>query len=153
MTKSINTQSRQLLKVEVESYLLKINKTIKQFLQYSPYYNDKVMMHNIYISCMLTLLNQITLSNANKKRMQNRLDSMYNMDAFLNTIYLEEQQNSTILFHLPQHLSNYITTLVNEMKILIVDDLKFLIGSSEPTEAVMQAIMQSTKESIINDQE
>ena len=69
MTKSINTQSRQLLKVEVESYLLKINKTIKQFLQYSPYYNDKVMMHNIYISCMLTLLNQITLSNTNKKRM------------------------------------------------------------------------------------
>ena len=103
-------------------------------------------MHNIYISCLLTFLNQITLSNNNKKRMSNRLNSMYNIEDFINNIYVEEQQDSTILFHLPNTFNNYITTLVNESKIIILKDLRNLIDNSEPTEAIMQAIMQSVKE-------
>ena len=154
MVKSIYSQSRNNLKIEFEYYLSTISNTIKGFLEYSPYYNDKLTLHNIYISCLLTLLNQITLSNPNKKRMQNRLESMYNIEDFINKIYVEEQQDSVILFHLNECFKNYISTLVNESKILIVRDLKHLIGSSEPTDAVMQAIMQSVKEgSSINDQE
>ena len=154
MVKSIYSQSRHNLKIEFEYYLSTLSNTIKDFLKYSPYYNDKLTLQNIYISCLLTLLNQVTLSNPNKKRMQNRLESMYNIEDFINKIYIEEQQDSIILFHLNACFKNYISTLVNEIKILMVKDLKHLIGGSEPTEAVMQAIMQSVKEGIsTSDQE
>lgn len=155
MMKSIHHQSRQQLSTDFKYYFRKIPKTIAKFLEYSPYANDASTMHNIYLSCMLTLLNQLTLSNTNKKRMNCRLDSMYNLDDFINKIYIEEQQDSIILFHLPQIFYNYISTLVAEIKILIVKDLKILIGDSEPTDYMVQAIMQSAKEGVnyINDQE
>lgn len=146
ITKSAQAQFNQSLTIDFKFYLSKISKSIKKFLTYSPYCEDKLLMHNIYISCLLTFLNQITLSNNNKKRMSNRLNSMYNIEDFINNIYVEEQQDSTILFHLPNTFNNYITTLVNESKIIILKDLRNLIDNSEPTEAIMQAIMQSVKE-------
>lgn len=47
-------------------------------------------MHNIYLSCILTLLNQWTLSNDNKKRLRARVKSMYKVENFINKIYIEE---------------------------------------------------------------
>ena len=79
MKTSAQSQFSQSLTIDFKFYLSKISKTIKNFLKYSPYYNDKPLMHNIYISCLLTFLNQVTLSNSNKKRMYNRLNSMYNI--------------------------------------------------------------------------
>lgn len=145
MVKSASSQLKPHLKVEFEYYLKKIFNNIKHHLKYSPYINDKPLMHNIYLSCLLTLLNQWTLSNDNKKRMEARVASMYNLEDFLNKIYIEEQENSIILFHLPQLYYNYISTLVAEIKKIMIKDLRALIGYSEPTEAVMQSILQSAK--------
>ena len=95
---------------------------------------------------MLTLLNQITLSNHNKNRYKNRLKRSYNLQAFLNTVFLEELQNSTILFHLPDTMKNYVSVLVARIRKLISKDLFELIGDSQPSDAVIQAIMGSSME-------
>ena len=62
---------------------------------------------------MMTFLNQITLNNYNKKRYKNRLRRGYNIDGFLNKVYILEQEYSVVLFHLPDNLHNYVATLVN----------------------------------------
>lgn len=90
MVKSANSQLKPHLKVEFEYYLKKIFNNVKHHLKYSPYINDRPLIHNMYLSCLLTLLNQWTLSNDNKKRMKARVASMYNLEDFLNKIYIEE---------------------------------------------------------------
>ena len=52
-------------------------------------------MHNLYVSCLMTFLNQITLSNYNKKRYKNRLKRSYNIDGFLNKVYILESADIT----------------------------------------------------------
>lgn len=137
-------QSSELLRVDFEYYLKKITHTIKAFLQTTPYSQDKVFMHNLYVSCMMTLLNQITLNNYNKKRYKNRLRRGYNIDDFLNKVYISEFVDSVVLFHLPDNLENYVSTLVNMIKKLLVKDMHDLIGSFEPSDAVIQSIIASS---------
>lgn len=139
-------QSNDVLEVNFRYYLAKITNTVKRFLRQTPYREDPVMLHNLYLSCMLTLLNQITLSNHNKNRYKNRLKRSYNLQAFLNTVFLEELQNSTILFHLPDTMKNYVSVLVARIRKLISKDLFELIGDSQPSDAVIQAIMGSSME-------
>lgn len=146
-------QATSLMHVDFEYYLRKLTYTIKVFLQTSPYRDDKLFMHNLYLSCMMTFLNQITLNNYNKKRYKNRLRRSYNIDGFLNKVYLLEQEYSVVLFHLPENMKNYVATLVNQIKKLLVKDMRELVGSCEPSDAVVQAIIASSMGESNNDQE
>lgn len=58
-------------------------------------------------------------------------------------MYEQEKARSVVTFKLDASMSNYIDTLVNRMKALVVKDLKTLIGDSEPSDAVMQAVIAS----------
>ena len=117
-------QTQSALKIEFESYLKRITDTVKWFLKEStPYGDDPCMLHKLYQSCLLTFLNQITLSNENKDRFSNRLKNGYNIDHFLNQVYEEEKLNSVVLFHLPENMENYVATCVNRVKKLITKEL------------------------------
>ena len=119
---------------------------IKGFLKTTPYAEDKVTFHNLYLSCLMTFINQITLCNVNKERLQNKLDKGYRTDDFINRIYKEEQLTSVVVFHLPPSMYNYVSTLVCRMRKLIIDDLRDLVGAAQPTDAVVQAVMSSSLE-------
>ena len=146
VVKRVTKQFSDILAVEFEYYFKKICNTIKSFLQTTPYCEDKVVMHNLYMSCLMTLINQITLSNANKERLQNKVDKGYRTDDFINRIYKEEQISSVVVYHLPDSMYNYISTLVCRIRKLIINDLRDLVGSAQPTEAVVQAVMSSSLE-------
>ena len=146
-------QSKPLLRVDFEYYLKKMSNTIHQFLKTTPYANDSVMLHNLYLSCLMTLTNQITLSNYNKKRYQTRLERGYNLEDFINKVYIEEQMDSVVTFHLDPNMYNYVAVLVNRIKSLIIKDMRDLIGDSEPSDSVIQSIMSSSMEEYNIDKE
>ena len=150
---SAHEQTKNFLHVDFEHYLKKISRTMKHFLKSTPYANNPVMLHNIYLSCLMTMLNQITLSNNNKKRLENKLKKGYETSDFINRVYMEEASTSTVLFHLDDSMFNYINTLVARIKKLIVKDLRDLIGSAEPTDTVVQAIIASSMEEYSDDPE
>ena len=66
-------QLQPFLKIDVEYYLQNIHFSVQQYLKTTPYSDDPVMTHKLYVSCLMTLLNQITLSNHNKSRLKKRL--------------------------------------------------------------------------------
>ena len=146
-------QVKPILKIDFEYYLSKISNTIKHCIKRTPYRNDKVISHQLYMSCLMTLLNQITLTNHNKQRFKNRLKNGYNVDDFINHIYQEEIENSIVTYHLPDNLYNYVATLVNIIKKLVVKDLRALIGNAEPSDSVVQSIISSSMGEHPNDQE
>ena len=138
---SVRHQTSYFLRVEFEHCLKSICFSIKEILNTTPYINDKLMMHQLYQSCLLTLLNQFTLSNKNKDRLKSKNSNGDKIQNLINQVYLEEQEDSIILFRLPLSMKNYVSTLVNRIKKSIMKDLKLLIEDSEPTDEVIKAIL------------
>ena len=63
---------------------------MKEVLKTTPYVKDKLLMHRLYQSCLLTLLNQLTLNNKNKERLNTKIIGKCKIDDFINQIYSEE---------------------------------------------------------------
>lgn len=149
-SKAANSMSTS-LRAEFKYYLKKIAKTAKQVIKDIPYRNDKVMMHNIYLSCILSFLKSVTISNKNKIRLQNKFDRKLHYDNLMETIYAEERTDEVVLFHLDASMGNYISTLVNKIKKHIVEDLKNLIGSNQISGDVIKSILASPMEDYVED--
>ena len=149
----LNSQYNDVLKIDFKYYLNKVCNTIKHHLNQSPYNNQPLMYHRIYISCLMSLLNQITLNNLNKERLSNRKSRGFKTDDFLNKAFEEERQDSIVLYHLDESMYNYIHTTVNILRSLIVKDLKYLIGSNQPTDSVIQSILNHQGDNLYNVEE
>ena len=147
---NVKKQSSYFLKVEFEHCLKSISFSIKEVLKTTPYVKDKLMMHQMYQSCLLTILNQFTLSNKNKERLDTRVNGNYKLSDFINQIYEEEQEDSIILFRLDPNLKNYISTLVKRIRKTILKDLRMLINDSEPTDEIIKAVLMESSQ---NDKE
>ena len=147
---SVRRQNSPFLKVEFEHCLKSICLSVKEVLKTTPYIKDKFLMHQMYQSCLLTLLNQFTFSNKNKQKLDNKISGSSKINEFLNQIYEEEQENSIILFKLPPDMKNYISTLVKRIRKAILKDLKILIDDAEPTDEIVKAVLM---ESVPSDKE
>lgn len=145
----IRKDSNSLMSIEYKYYIDNISKTIKNFLKQLPYQKDKVTMHNIYLSCLLTFLKTITISNKNIERIKNREDKSLPIFFLVEKIYSEEKDDDTVVFHLDPSMKNYITVLVNRIKKEVVKDLSYIVRSYEPTTDMIENILASPLEEII----
>ena len=142
---------RNLLSIEYVQYLEEICSTMRNFLKASPYYSDKSLRHNIYISCLLTLLKTMTISNKNRKRLKLRERSRpLSMLNLIDSVYEEESRDDVVVYHLDKSMSNYIATVVNGMKKEMAKDLRFIVGSFEPPDQIIKDILASPLENYID---
>ena len=149
----IRHSTNDIMSVEYTYYINNICSTIKNFLKDSPYNKDKSTMHNIYLSCLLTLLKTMTMSNKNKARLKNKEDKSLPTDVLMEKIYAEEQKDDIVVFHLDPSMSNYIATLVNRLKKEIVKDLRYIVGSFEPSKEVIDSVLMSPLEEILTNEQ
>lgn len=133
--------NKEMIVAEFKYYLSKITQTIKTLLLDSPYNKDKVTMHHIYLSCLLTILNQVTLNNSAKKRLENIKGNI--KDSYIDELYAKEVKDSVILYHLDKSFENYIFVMVNKIKRLICLDLKQLLDSYQVPDSVAKSILAS----------
>ena len=123
------SMNNNLMQTEYKYCLSQISSTIKLILKGSPYSNNKAMMHNLYISCLLTILKTITISNKNLERLKLRKSKRLITDAFIDKIYEEENKDDIVLYHLDNTMGNYVDTLVKICKKRIAKDLIYIIDS------------------------
>lgn len=89
------SNTNDMLRIEVEYYLTSIPKIIKRFLKDTPYSKDKKIMNNLYISCLITVLKSLTLSNKNKYILQKKLKrAVKQQDIIIDNIYKEEKETA-----------------------------------------------------------
>lgn len=113
--------------VEFDVYLDDIAKTIKWAIKDIPYKKDIATWNNIYLSCLLTYLDQITISNKDMRRLKGtEKDGQYD-DNTLFKIYKEQTELKPILYHLDNSFSDYIKILVKEIKDEISLDLTSIL--------------------------
>lgn len=112
---------------EFDIMISDISKTCRSFLTTIPYKCDTVEWMNIYVSVMLTLLNEITLSKKSKERIKHLTSTTRLKDKHINDAYKDACSNSTVLFRIDESIRSYITVLSRQLKHLIGNELIELI--------------------------
>ena len=112
----VQEQLNGICSVDFKSCLGDANSFIKEYLMDIPYPYGTTMWNNIYISCMLSFLNSITLRNRDIKRIENFKFPSSCTDTLLTKLYINEKYSSTILYHLDDSMYNYITVLTNKIR-------------------------------------
>lgn len=80
-----------------------------------PYKNDKVLMKNIYISCLLSVLNSVTFTQADLESIENTYSLPESKFRYINRLYKKNRDNCIILYNLPDSFYNYITVTVRRI--------------------------------------
>ena len=100
---------------DMERTLCSIGDVINDVLDDTQFANNELTRHRLYISCMLTLLNSITLprdSSLLKSRGRNKNTN--------DTLFIEalsrEREKPTIMWNLNDNLSNQVKVIVNKVR-------------------------------------
>lgn len=143
MVANIREPSQEYLKIDIIEYLERLPKLIKTFLKELPYSNDEVLSYNIYISCLITLLRSITLSNYNSNKILNKKTNNLksNIDDIIDKIYMEENLNAPVTYHLNKELSTFIAVICNRLKKLISKDIQELISYYDLSDEILKNIL------------
>jgi hypothetical protein len=118
----VSSSTDLLERVEFGACLSDILKDAQKYLSHIPYPKGTVMYENIYLSCILSFLNSITLSPALQYRIENTTSVTPEQ---LERIYRKQNKKSVILFHLPEEMRGYIQALTTGMKHHIAKDLSW----------------------------
>lgn len=153
MFSSARTQQNALLSIEFKYYVEKITNLIRSYIYSLPYKTDRVMTQNIYISCVLSFINSITLSNTIKKKLHTKQLRTSDIDQFLTRVYAETAENCIILFHLPDSMENYIATLLARIRHLVSKDFRELIGDNTLSEDMCNAVLVAQAQEVFSTNE
>ena len=123
-------------------YLRDLPKTIKYLIyEHNFYKNDKVMMKNIYLSCLLSFLNIITFSEADKEKFETAYTSVDAKYRLLAKIYAKNRTEGIILYHLDAEYEDYIRVLVNKLFRYLKQDIMEISNQYTISDEVMTNIL------------
>lgn len=126
--------------VEFNYCLGDIIKTARNYIDKIPYRTQSKKWENIYLSCLLTYLNSITLKNKDINRIQglkNKKNAIYSLE----DLYAEEIKDSVILYHLNDNMHDYIYVLTKCMRKAMANDLSYLLHTYVPSNSNMQNLI------------
>lgn len=127
----------ELQKVDFRCCLGNIPQTIREFLKKIPYKYESIVWYNIYVSCLLSFLNCITLTNHDKNKLQKAIYNQNDHSILINM--LEKQSDDfVILYKLDDSMKDYIRILVMQLKKLIAKDLSGIIHESIDANSVIR---------------
>lgn len=119
----------------------------------TPYSTDRKLLLNIYTSVLLTILNQITLPNSVIDKLRNNPQPLTTNEYFVDKLFIsKEPLKDVILFHVNEDLRNYILYLANRSKKVLARDLSQVIQNWEPSDVVVENLIQNQIEQIIGKQ-
>lgn len=111
----------------VDIYLETVSSTVKKVVYTNNHYlNDKLLMKNIYISCLLSVVNSFTFTQTDLKNMQNTYTLPDTKYKYIAKLYKLNRDNCTLLYHLDNSFYNYITVLVRKIFNELQKDLVYL---------------------------
>lgn len=102
---------------------------------------DKVEYRNIYISCLLSMINRVTLPSTYEDKLTTKLE---NSPAFDEVKYYKKYLDSDIiLWHLPSSMEVVVMTIINKVNRHIVDEISQLSNDIKISEEEFNGIMSS----------
>lgn len=116
--------------IDVSLYIKELPKTIRHIVKENNFYkSDKLLMKNIYLSCLLTVINGISLSNSDIDEIETKYSSIEAKYRLLAKIFYKNKRK-IILYHLDNKFYPYIKVLVNKIYAQLEKDIRELSNSS-----------------------
>ena len=113
------------INLNTDLYLSSVSKTIKMYVQNNtPYRKNKLLLKNIYLSCLFSILNSLVFTEQENQNIQNKYTTIDAKTRYLYKAYKINRENSIILYHLPNYYKSYITVLVRQLYTVIGKDIK-----------------------------
>lgn len=117
--------------VDLRIYLSQLDRTVKHLIYKNNFYkSDKFLMKNIYVSCLLTILNSLTFTEGMLKELELKYSTAGSKYNFMCRQFRENRKNSLILYHLDDSYEDYIQVLTNKVLRVVSTDMKELIYST-----------------------
>lgn len=126
--------------VEFKYCLGDIIETARNYIDKIPYRTQSKKWENIYLSCLLTYLNSITIRKTELNRLRglkNQMSAVY----FLDEAYASEVGDNVILYHLKDNMHDYIYVLTNGMRKAMANDLCNLLHTYIPSTSGMKNLI------------
>lgn len=145
LSNNINDINSKDLNYDMELYFNKLCKLIYKIVKETPYANDKLMVHRLYISSLISLLKGFTLSNNDKyKILSNNISKAKNIDDdSLNKMYYKANQESPTSFHMDKNMEDYVFVLVNKIRKEIAKDICDIVQSHLLSEDIIENILMA----------
>lgn len=131
-----------------------IVENIIQILENTPKYIDKcipkvfkkdVLYLNIYNSCLLSMINKMTLKQQYKENLYYKLD---NVPSFNDVKYYRKHlDNDIILWHLPDTMKNVVQVVLNKVNNILVNEIKEVTSDILVSDSEFNCILGSAFES------
>lgn len=116
----------------------------------SPYRTDPTMLQRLYLSVMLTLIENITLRDKVVARLSKE-EQKVEATKLLNALAKNEQ--NVILWHLPQHMENYVRFQVYKVKRIISNEFWMQRNPADLSDEVVDSIMKTAFTTYEQDQD
>lgn len=146
ISEQIYNNNAGFLQVDIESYIKTLKRMIMSTVKNTPYSNDPVMLHRLYMSCLISFLRSVTLSNRNKERLIENNHYKNVSQSYFDSIYAEEIKESPICYRLEDNYLPYIAALTQKVRKEAAKDIKSLINDYEPTENIIQEVLLASKD-------
>ena len=117
-----------------------IDVIIRKYLSKIPYKRHGAEWTNIYMSCLLTLLDSITPTRKQRKLLSSKRASS------IARVYNEMKNAPPKLFHLDTSMATYIKVLTNEIRRVVSAELSWKSQSYISTDATMMGVVFKSKD-------
>lgn len=101
---------------DVDLYLKSVSKELKHIV-YSTcnFTTDKIFLKNIYISCLLSVVNSLTFTEADLENIENTYSLPESKYKYISRLYKKNRDNCVILYNLPDSYKDYVTVMVRRI--------------------------------------
>ena len=113
-------------KVDFSLCLGDVCKTIKKFINKTPY-GGTIKERNLYISCLMSMLNMTTLRTSSKEFLAKERKRVRVTDLMVNELYEKEREDFVILYHLDDSLKDYVRILTLRAYNIVKEDLSRIL--------------------------
>ena len=137
----IKASTNDFERVEVELSLENTAKTIKSYLEEVAFYKNDLELNEIYISVMLTLLNQLTLPKADLDKLSKMSPTACYRDTFL---YMKVNDNLNLAkpIVIGNYEPAYIAVLTKLVKSALIEELSYTTDYSVDESDLAQVLIE-----------
>ena len=140
-----SSEDRDNLRSDMMDTLSQFPEVIDKVINETPYKNDPILSRRLKMSCYLTILNGITLTEIDKLKLISRKTSdNFDYDEIKIKLLNRNREDSVILWKLDDYQKNYVQMLVNKINTLMVDELCSVKDSYDLSDNVLDDIIAST---------
>lgn len=113
---------------------------IRNRIKDTPYKNDILVSKRLYMSCLLTFINSMTLSNDKIKKISSKSNRADKEDLYIKSLQ-RERQDAVMTWHLDDSFKDYVRILTNKIRRDIENEIADTQKSFSLTDSELEGIM------------